>query len=150
PSDAVAAPQKWVTSWAASVQGPYPVGNPSAQPDQRFGFPSPETGAQDQTFRLTIRPDIWGQKARLRLSNAFGTKPVTFDGVFIGQQMSGAALVHGSNRPVHFAGKASVTVAPGQSAWSDATALALVQNPDAPELAGRKLSVSFHVVGESG
>ncbi len=31
--------QKWVVSWAASVQGPYPVGNPSAQPDQRFAFP---------------------------------------------------------------------------------------------------------------
>ena len=23
-------PSHWVTSWAASVQGPYPVGNPSA------------------------------------------------------------------------------------------------------------------------
>ena len=30
----------WATSWAASVQGPYPVGNPSAQPDQRFLFPA--------------------------------------------------------------------------------------------------------------
>src|SRR5215212_9099810 len=28
--------EAWATSWAASVQGPYPVGNPSAQPDQRF------------------------------------------------------------------------------------------------------------------
>src|SRR5690349_22029512 len=62
PSDASAqsgqAAQKWVTSWAASVQGPYPVGNPSAQPDQRFAFPSPETGARDQTFRLIVRPDL--------------------------------------------------------------------------------------------
>src|SRR5271169_2475857 len=28
-------PTKWVTSWTASVHGPFPVGNPSAQPDQR-------------------------------------------------------------------------------------------------------------------
>src|SRR5436305_4019682 len=31
--------QKWVAAWAASSQGPYPSGNPSAQPDQRFALP---------------------------------------------------------------------------------------------------------------
>ena len=30
----------WVVSWTGSAQGPYPVGNPSAQPDQKFAFPS--------------------------------------------------------------------------------------------------------------
>jgi len=50
---------KWVTSWAASVQGPYPVGNASAQPDQRFAFPVPANGARNQTFRMTVRPDVW-------------------------------------------------------------------------------------------
>ena len=69
---------KWVTSWAASAQGPYPVGNPSAQPDQRFAFPDPEKGARNQTFRMMVRPDVWGRQARLRFSNAFGTKAVTF------------------------------------------------------------------------
>ena len=38
----------WVTSWAASVQGPYPVGNPSAQPNLSLVFPAPEAGARDQ------------------------------------------------------------------------------------------------------
>jgi len=38
--------RKWVTCWAASVQGPYPTGNASAQPDLRFAFPSPAAGAQ--------------------------------------------------------------------------------------------------------
>jgi hypothetical protein len=71
----------WVVSWVASAHGPYPVGNPSAQPDQRFAFPSAQTGANDQTFRLIVRPDIWGRQARLRLSNVFGTKAVTFDDV---------------------------------------------------------------------
>jgi hypothetical protein len=49
-------PLKWVTSWTGSVQGPYPIGNPSAQPDLRFAFPAPETGARDQSFRLIVRP----------------------------------------------------------------------------------------------
>ena len=31
-ADAAPKGEKWVTTWAASVQGPYPVGNPSAQP----------------------------------------------------------------------------------------------------------------------
>lgn len=35
---------KWVAAWAGSVQGPYPIGNPSAQPDMRFAFPSAEVG----------------------------------------------------------------------------------------------------------
>jgi len=30
-----------VVSWAGSVQGPYPVGNPSAQPDMKLALASP-------------------------------------------------------------------------------------------------------------
>ncbi len=84
--------ENWVVSWTGSVQGPYPVGNPSAQPDQKFAFPDPAAGARDQTFRLIVRPDLWGRQARIRLSNAFGTKPVTFDGVYAGLQLGSAAL----------------------------------------------------------
>ncbi|MGO9459568.1 MAG: hypothetical protein ACLP1W_05495, partial [Rhodomicrobium sp.] len=73
---------KWVTAWAASAQGPYPVGNAIFQPDLHRVFPSPEIGARDQSFRLIAGPDIWGRETRIRLSNAFGTKPVTFDGVY--------------------------------------------------------------------
>jgi len=58
-SSSAQSPQKWVTSWTGSAQGPYPIGNPSAQPDLRFAFPSPETGARDQSFRLIVRPDLW-------------------------------------------------------------------------------------------
>jgi lysophospholipase L1-like esterase len=141
--------QKWVTSWAASAQGPYPIGNPSAQPDLRFAFPAPETGARDQTFRLILGPDIWGRQARLRLSNALGTRPVTFDGVFVGLQLASAGVAAGSGRAVSFGGKPAITIAPGQSAWSDPVTLPFVKG-NAAELAGRKLAVSFHVAGDSG
>ena len=142
--------RKWVASWAGSVHGPYPVGNPSAQPNLSLAFPSAETGARDQTLRMIVRPDIFGRKARIRLSNALGVKPVTFDGVFVGLQLSGAEIVRGTNRPVTFGGKTSITIAPGESAWSDAVALLFVKTRAAADLAGRKLSVSFHVAGESG
>ena len=142
--------EKWVTSWAASVQGPYPVGNPSAQPDLKLAFPVPQGGARDQSFRLIVRPDIWGREARIRLSNAFGTHAVTFDGVHLGLQSGGPALVAGTNLPVRFSGRIAVTVAPGESAWSDPIALLFVRDPNDPLLHGRKLAVSFHVSGESG
>ena len=145
---AAQAQEKWVTAWAASVQGPYPVGNPSAQPDLRFAFPSPETGAHNQTFRLIVTPDIWRREGRLRLSNALGTRPVAFDGVRVGLQLASAGVVTGSSRPATFAGKSAVTVAPGESAWSDAVALPFVS--DGAALAGRRLAVTFHVAGESG
>lgn len=140
----------WVTSWTGSVQGPYPVGNPSAQPDLRFAFPSAETGARDQTLRLMVRPSYWGPQMRLRLSNALGTLPVTFDGVFAGLQRSGSVIEPGSNRAVSFGGKASVTVPPGQAVWSDPVALPFVREAADPALLGRRLAVSLHVAGESG
>jgi lysophospholipase L1-like esterase len=145
-----AAPTKWVTSWTGSVQGPYPVGNPSAQPDQRFAFPVPANGARNQTFRMIVRPDAWSRQARLRFSNAFGTRPLALDGVYAGLALGGPALVKGSNIPVAFSGKPDVTIAPGASVWSDPVDLTFVRDPDAPDLAGRKLAVSFHVAGESG
>jgi lysophospholipase L1-like esterase len=145
-----AAPAKWVTTWTGSVQGPYPVGNPSAQPDQRFAFPVPANGARNQTFRMIVRPDVWGRQARLRFSNAFGTKPLALDGVYMGLALGGPALVKGSNTPVAFGGKPDVVIAPGAWAWSDPVDLAFARDPEPPELAGRKLAVSFHVAGESG
>src|SRR3954468_25103231 len=119
--------EKWVTSWAASAQGPYPIGNPSVQPNQSFHFPVAATGARDQSFRLIVRPDIWSRQVRLRLSNAFGTKPVTFDGAFVGLQLGSAAVMPGTNQPVRFGGQDSVTVKPGEWVWSDAVTLPFVR-----------------------
>jgi lysophospholipase L1-like esterase len=141
---------RWVASWTASAHGPYPVGNPTAQPELKFAFPVPEQGARDQTFRLIVRPDRWGSEARIRLSNVFGTKPVTFDGVFVGLQESGSAVVDGTNHAVRFGGRDNVTIAPGQSAVSDPVTLTFVKSPADPLLKGRKLAVSFHVAGETG
>ena len=138
-----AAGQKWVTTWAASAQGPYPVGNPSVQPNLRFAFPSAETGARDQTMRMIVHPDVWGSEARLRFSNVFGTKPLTLDGVYAGMHLGGGAVVTGTNRAVRFGGKPAVTIAPGESVWSDGVAISTAA-------AGAKLAVSFHVAGESG
>src|SRR5216684_9049636 len=142
--------QQWVASWTASAHGPYPIGNPTAQPELKFAFPSAQQGARNQTFRLIVKPDVWGPQTRIRLSNAFGTQPVTFNDTFVGLQESGSAVLKGTNQRVLFGGQKSVTVPPGQSVVSDAVALPFVKTPPDPLLKGRKLAVSFHIVGESG
>lgn len=149
-NEALAQSAKWVASWAASAHGPYPSGNASAQPVLQFAIESAETGAVDQSFRLIIRPDLWGNRGRLRFSNAFGTRAVTFDDVFIGLQSSAGNVAAGTNRHVQFGGKPSITIEPGQVVYSDTVNLAFVKTANDPLLAGRKLAVSFHVLGSSG
>jgi lysophospholipase L1-like esterase len=150
-SQSSASGQKWVTSWTGSVHGPYPLGFPSLPPDMKFAIPDPAKGAEDQTFRLIVKPDLWGSRMRLRFSNVHGTKPLVLDGVYLGVQASAGNLVRGTNRPVNFdGGKKQLTVAPGTLAWSDPVDLPYAKDPASPTLAGRKLAVSFHVVGTSG
>ena len=139
--------QKWVAAWAASAHGPYPSGNASAQPDLTFAFPDAAQGAVDQSFRMVVRPDLWGDQLRIRLANTFGTSSVTFDAVHVGVSSSAGAVVKGTNRAVSFAGRQSVTIAPGASAYSDAVAMKL---PAGALTEGRKLAVSFHVAGPTG
>jgi lysophospholipase L1-like esterase len=138
----------WSTVWTASAQGPYPAGNPSSQPDMSLAFPSPGAGARDQSFRLILRPDLWGRRLRLRFSNAFGDRPLRLEDAFVGVQLSGSALIPGTNLRVGFGGGRGAVVEPGASIWSDP--VQLPYGTDASFAAGRKLAVSFHVVGESG
>ena len=147
---AAQSPYKWVVSWVGSIQGPYPIGNSSAQPDLKLAFPLAEAGARDQSFRLIVKPEIWGPEARLRFSNVFGARPVTFDSVFLGLSLGSSAIVKDTNRRVTFGGKSQVTIPPGESAWSDRVALPFISKAANSELAGRKLAVSFHIPGESG
>jgi lysophospholipase L1-like esterase len=149
-ASAIAAPPNFVVAWAASAHGPYPVGNATAQPELKFAFPDPAAGASDQTFRLIVRPDIWGKQARIRLSNALGTKPVTFDALRIGLQQSGSMIVTDTGSTITFGGKPTVTIPPGKTATSDPVTPRFVANPNDKMLAGRRLAVTFHVVGDTG
>lgn len=141
---------EWRTSWTASMENPYPTGYPSGQPELGMVFADPQQGAVDMTFRMLVRPNIWGEKARIRFSNAFGTRPVTFDGVFVGLQQISSSIVEGTNQPVTFDGQSCVTIMPGETAWSDAIDLPYVDDVKGKYLYGRKLAVSFHVVGDTG
>ncbi|WP_030896125.1 SGNH/GDSL hydrolase family protein [Streptomyces sp. NRRL S-474] len=70
-------------------------------------------------YRLVVRTSVGGTGLRVRLSNAFGDRPVTFGNVHAGLQRDGAALVPGSNRRLTFGGARSVTVPVGGIVYSD-------------------------------
>ncbi|GIH38155.1 SGNH hydrolase [Microbispora corallina] len=72
-----------------------------------------------QTVRMVVRTSIGGAGARIRLSNVFGAAAVTFRDVHLGIQAYGAEILSGTNRPITFAGKTSITVRPGRAVWSD-------------------------------
>lgn len=152
--------RRWVASWATSIQSAYvapslpqgasvPAFNP--QPDLSFALPDATAeGATDQTFRLIIKPDLWGDTFRIRLSNVFGTRPVTFGAATIGLQEYQANLVRGTNTRVTFNGSPAVQVPVGGEVFSDPVNLGFVERFGRRTLEGRNLAVSIAVRGASG
>jgi lysophospholipase L1-like esterase len=159
--------QHWVATWATSpaanfvyvppVPPVYPPGAPTnfapanIQPDLGFPFPAANNhAAVDQTIRSIVKPDLWGNPMRFRLSNVFGTQPVTFNAVTVGLQEYSGNIIENTLTPVTFGGKRSVTIPVGQEIWSDGTSLSWVRDADDPAVQGRNLAVSYSVQGSSG
>ncbi|MGP4011609.1 SGNH/GDSL hydrolase family protein [Streptomyces sp. 4N124] len=99
-------------------------------------------GVADRGYRLVVRTSVAGTDLRIRLSNAFGDRPITFDSSYAGLRKSGAELVRGSNRPLTFGGARSVTVPAGETVLSDSlpgklpAATDLVISMHTPDAAG--------------
>jgi lysophospholipase L1-like esterase len=157
----------WVATWATSpaaffvyippVPPAFPPGAPTTfapatiQPDLGFPFPNANaSGATNQTFRSIVKPDLWGEQMRFRLSNVFGTQPVTFNAVTVGLQEYSGNVVRGTMARVTFGGASSVTIPPGKEVWSDAAHLWWVHGAADPSVQGRNLAVSYSVLGSSG
>jgi lysophospholipase L1-like esterase len=123
---------RWVGAWSASPQPPTAL---TANGISQRGF-------ADQTLRLIVHPHAGGSWLRLRLSNTFGDRTVTFGRVEVGQRQSGAALVAGSNHLVTFGGRRSVMIPVGAEALSDLVPLQVRAEQD--------LAVSLFVPGQTG
>ena len=142
--------EHWAAAWSASAQGPFPYGRETAQPDLSALFPEPGYSATNQSFRMIIRPDIWGRQLRIRLSNAHGSKPITFKDLYVGMQSMSSAILPGTNRQIQFYGLDIVTIEAGQWAVSDPVTLDFITNLKDPLLTGKTIAVSFQVSGNSG
>ena len=63
-------------------------------PDLAFPFPHDNTqGATSQTIRSIVKPDLWGNRIRVRFSNVFGNHPLTLDAVTAGLQEYGGNVL---------------------------------------------------------
>ncbi|MEV4641297.1 SGNH/GDSL hydrolase family protein [Actinoplanes sp. NPDC049548] len=152
---ATGASHAWIDGWTGSAQGVYPVGYSVGQPGPTgpagpgntaplLTAAFPDNQAHNQTVRMIVPPGAEGTSWRVRVTNEFGTRPVTFGRASVGLQRIGGNLVPGTNRALTFSGRRSVTVPAGRTALSDPVS---VKVTDAPS---QNLAVSLYVAGDSG
>lgn len=107
------AKQHWVGSWAASEQAVDPQNH---QPGVDSALMT------DATVRQVVHLSLGGTALRVRLSNAFGDRPLTVDSVHVALPAGGApvsAIDPASDRAVSFAGRGAVTIPAGATYFSD-------------------------------
>ena len=104
--------------------------------------PAPaETGAfANQTLRMTMRASLGGDTVRVRVSNAYGKRPLDIGSAHLALRDTGAAIKESTDRKLTFGGAATATIAAGAVSFSDPVELAL------PPLAD--LAVSLYLPGE--
>jgi lysophospholipase L1-like esterase len=95
----------WTGSWAtAPVAAPAPISD--ANPD-------------GTTYRDIVHLSLGGNAIRLRISNEFGTTPLTVASIHVALSAGGATTQTGTDHPVTFGGTESVTIPTGALIVSD-------------------------------
>jgi lysophospholipase L1-like esterase len=113
----------WVGTWAAA--------------------PAPAEGVvgfTNHTLRMNPRVSIGGDLVRVRISNAYGTRPLTIGGARIALRDKGPATVHGSDRKLTFGRNDGTVIAAGAVSFSDPVELTVSALAD--------LAVSFRLPSE--
>jgi lysophospholipase L1-like esterase len=141
----VFAQEHWVETWAASPQAR--AGGPprAAQPAAPGAAPATAatknlaqpTSFNDQTVRMIVHTSIGGSRARVELSNAYGTAPLMIGSAHVGLHVSGGMVAPGSDKTLTFGGKPSISIPPGALAVSDPVNLAV------PKLGDLAVSLYF-------
>ena len=128
-----------------AVTHPAPAALAAAGPWTGTWAASPQSGGgtfSQQTLRQIVHTSIAGTSARLQLSNAFGTQPVTVADVHLAQRTSGSSVATGTDRQVTFGGSTSTTIPAGGTAVSDEASFAVAASAD--------VAVSFYLPGPTG
>jgi lysophospholipase L1-like esterase len=139
-ADARAGKAHWVTAWECAPhgsQGAYPF-----PPPELTGTPSFPDGFSEQTLRLIVTPHAAGRKARVVLSNAFGTGSVTISAATIARRASGERVKPKSLAGLRFGERRSVTIPAGAQVISDPAAIRVAPFED--------LAVSLAFAAPSG
>ena len=95
----------------------------------------------DTTLREVVHTSVGGDRVRVRLSNTFGTQPLTIAHASVALRSSGAGAI-GTPRALSFAGRASIVVPPGAQVFSDPLDLRVPARHD--------LAISLYLPGPTG
>ncbi len=126
----------WVGTWAAAQQIPEPQNS------------LPSEDLRDATVRQIFHLSVGGTMLRVRLSNAFGTKPLHFTSVHVARPLtlSSPQIDPSTDAALTFSGKSDVIVPAGADYVSDPLSY--------PVAALSSIAVTFHLddppAGETG
>jgi lysophospholipase L1-like esterase len=124
---------RWVNAWQGS-----PVGGGTIQ-----GAPCPaDKGLNNQTVRNIVFLSAGGERIRVRVTNAFGARPLKVGAASVALAGTGAAAVPGSSRSLRFGGRSSILIAAGGEALSDPVSVHVK--------ALQRLDVSVYLPGRTG
>lgn len=161
-------PENWVPTWATAqqlVRTPPPAFTPtqapaSAQPTPPApsGLSATSNAAQrgrgpagaafrvttlsNQTVRMVLRTSIGGRRARVKLSNAFGSTPVIVGSAHLARRGTASGIMPGTDRALTVSGNASFTMMPGVVVVSDPVDI------DVPALGD--LAISLYLPSDTG
>ncbi|TMR06949.1 SGNH/GDSL hydrolase family protein [Actinomadura soli] len=107
---------RWHGTWGAAPHRPVP-GNDWDGPNWSLD------GFAAQSLRQVVRISAGGSRVRIRLSNAYGTRPLRIAGATIAKSGTGAALRPGTLRTLRFGHRTTATVPAGAAAMSDPASL---------------------------
>lgn len=116
---------------AGSAQAaPGPGGGGRGQGGGRGGVPPAPINFNNQTLRQIVHTSLGGDRARVVLSNAFGTSPLAVGAAHVAVRDKDAAIVPTSDRVLAFGGSPSVNIPPGATVISDPVSLTLAPSID--------------------
>jgi lysophospholipase L1-like esterase len=109
---------------------PAPPAPPVPQPPGQAFAPPPYVHFTNQTLRQIVHTSIGGSKARVVLTNAYGTAPVTIGAAQIALRDKQGAIQTASSRPLAFSGKPTITIPANAVVYSDPVTLTVPQMAD--------------------
>jgi lysophospholipase L1-like esterase len=110
----------WVDAWAAS---PQPGATGVA------GFPTPSS-FDNQTVRLVVHAQAAGNQVRVKLSNAFGDRPLVIGAGKVARRTTGAGIDPDTSRPLTFGGRSTIAVPAVAEVLSDPVELRVTAGAD--------------------
>jgi lysophospholipase L1-like esterase len=72
-----------------------------------------------QTIRMIVRATLGGDQVRIRLSNSFGNETLRIEEAHVALHEHGPTIVPGTDRPLTFSGRTSISIPPGAYLISD-------------------------------